>query len=228
MLKKNESALVCVDALIKQHHLLNHEFYKAWSKGKLTKECLIDYAKEYYHHVKAFPTYLSAIHSRSDCQKTRQILLSNLIEEEAGSPNHPDLWKSFALSLGATEEEINNHKPSREIKEVIDTFRTISREGTVPQGIAALYAYESQIPEICISKIEGLKKFYGMKNPKDWEYFRVHISADKEHAAQEQELLRNSINSRNQRKVMEATSAVLKALNEFLSMLCVRHQISCA
>jgi pyrroloquinoline-quinone synthase len=68
---------------------------------------------------------------------------------------------------------------------------------TPAEGIAALYAYESQIPEICISKIEGLKTFYGMTSQNDWRYFTVHIEADKEHARVERELLQKAINSDN-------------------------------
>ena len=36
-------------------------FYKAWNKGELSKTTLQTYAQEYYHHVAAFPRYLSAI-----------------------------------------------------------------------------------------------------------------------------------------------------------------------
>ena len=94
-----------LDAQIKEKHLLNHPFYQAWSRGELSLECLQEYAKEYYHHVKAFPTYISALHAHTECPSTRKALLQNLMEEEGGSPNHPDLWKNFALSLGVKEEE---------------------------------------------------------------------------------------------------------------------------
>ena len=92
-----------IDSLIQAKNLLNHPFYQAWTRGELSQECLIEYAKEYYHHVKAFPRYISAIHSRTEEASTRKHLLNNLIEEEAGSANHPDLWKSVAQSLGASE-----------------------------------------------------------------------------------------------------------------------------
>lgn len=71
-----------LDQLIKSKHLLNHEFYQAWSKGELSLEVLKEYAKEYYHHVKAFPTYLSAIHARTDDQVTRRSLLKILLKKK--------------------------------------------------------------------------------------------------------------------------------------------------
>lgn len=217
-----------LDDLIRSKHLLNHDFYKAWSRGELSLECLQEYAKEYYQHVKAFPTYLSALHSRSDDADTRRILLQNLIEEEAGSPNHPELWKNFALALGVTEDELKSHHSSAEIKHLIGTFRSICMQQPTEAGLVALYAYESQIPEICISKIDGLKKHYGMQKPDGWEYFRVHIAADTEHAAQERHLLKSYITGNNQEMVTAAANKVLDALWNFLSSLCCRYNISCA
>src|SRR4051812_49158471 len=103
-----------LEALIQQKHLLNHDFYRAWSQGELPSGVLQEYAKEYYHHVQAFPTYLSALHSRTENMAWRRLLLQNLIEEEAGSPNHPELWKEFALHLGISEEELLSHRAGHE------------------------------------------------------------------------------------------------------------------
>lgn len=228
MILHAEEVLNDLDLLIKSKHLLNHDFYKAWSKGELSQECLKEYAKEYYHHVKAFPTYLSAVHCHTECSETRKSLLKNLIEEEGGSPNHPELWRQFAIALGASENELASHCPNAEISHLIKTFRNICSQHSVAEGIAALYAYESQIPEICISKIAGLKSFYGMKNPQDWEYFRVHIAADKEHAAEERELLKGHISKANARSVRDSANAVLDSLWNFLSGLCHRYNIACS
>lgn len=214
-----------IDAQIQAKHLLNHDFYKAWTRGELSKECLKEYAKEYYHHVKAFPRYLSAVHSHTDDAATRRHLLNNLIEEEAGSPNHPDLWRAFAKSLGATDTEIDTHTPSTAIKDVVDTFMDICQNSSTADGIASLYAYESQIPPICISKIAGLKQHYGMKNPQDWKYFSVHIEADKEHAAVERELLNHHVNENNAISVTQSVEHTLDALWNFLSSLCERYNL---
>ncbi|MDB6081793.1 MAG: Coenzyme synthesis protein family protein, partial [Chlamydiia bacterium] len=213
-----------LDALIQSKHLLQHPFYKAWSKGELSLDCLKDYAKEYYHHVQAFPTYISALHSHTENPLTRQVLLKNLIEEEAGSPNHPDLWKNFALSLGVTQEELVAHTPNSEIKSLITLFRRVCSQASVAEGIAALYAYESQIPEICISKIAGLKTHYGMNHPQDWEYFKVHIAADTEHAKEERELLKSYVSPNNEKEILTAARQILDALWNFLSGRVTRHQ----
>ena len=154
-----------LEEMIQQQHMLTNPFYQAWTCVHLKQSTLMEYAKEYYHHVKAFPTYLSAVHSRCDDSEVRKLLLENLIDEEAGKPNHPDLWRSFAMALGVSKEEIETHQPQIAAKELVDTFRDICRHEPIAAGVAALYCYESQIPAICTTKIDGLKKWYGMTNP---------------------------------------------------------------
>src|SRR5437762_2355579 len=100
--------LDAIDAQIAAKHLLTHPFYLAWTRGQLTVAALADYARQYYHHVAAFPTYLSAIHAHCDDQPTRRQLLDNLIDEEGGSPNHPELWLQFANGVGVAKEDDRN------------------------------------------------------------------------------------------------------------------------
>src|SRR5881392_3727838 len=97
-----------IDNDIAEKHLLKHPFYLAWTRGELSPAALADYARQYYHHVAAFPTYLSAVHANCDDQPTRRRLLQNLIDEEAGSPNHPELWLQFAEYLGVSEADVRN------------------------------------------------------------------------------------------------------------------------
>ena len=216
------SHLAKIDNDISEKHLLKHPFYLAWTRGELSKEALSDYAQQYYHHVAAFPTYLSAVHANCDDQGARKQILQNLIDEEAGSPNHPELWKQFASALDANGEA----EQQPETKNLIATFRSVCRESTA-EGLAALYAYESQIPEICESKIEGLKKHYGFSDPKSYEYFSVHIEADREHRAAEREMLSRKIDNRNIDNVRASVARVLDALWEMLSGVCRRHAIAC-
>ncbi len=216
-----------IDNDIAEKHLLKHPFYLAWTRGELSEEALADYAKQYYHHVAAFPTYLSAVHAKCDDQETRKQLLDNLIDEEGGSPNHPDLWLKFAEGLGVSNVKIRNTQKQPETKNLIDTFRSVCRDGSTAEGLAALYAYESQIPAICESKIDGLKKHYGFTNPEHYRYFSVHIEADCEHSAAEREMLSASINNHNFESVKASANRVLNALWEMLSGVCRRHAIAC-
>jgi pyrroloquinoline-quinone synthase len=216
-----------IDNDIAEKHLLKHPFYLAWARGELSEEALSDYAKQYYHHVAAFPTYLSAVHAKCDDQPTRKQILSNLIDEEAGSPNHPELWKQFANALDVNDLDLEKTEKQSETRNLIETFRSVCSEKSTAEGLAALYAYESQIPAICESKIDGLKKYYGFKDPKGYEYFSVHIEADKEHSAAEREMLSAHIDNTNAANVRASVSRVLDALWEMLSGVCRRHAIAC-
>jgi pyrroloquinoline-quinone synthase len=216
-----------IDNDIAEKNLLKHPFYLAWARGELSKEALSDYAKQYYHHVAAFPTYLSAVHAKCDDQAMRKQILQNLIDEEAGSPNHPELWKQFANSLGVNDVDLAKTEKQSETQNLIETFRSVCGENSTTEGLAALYAYESQIPAICESKIDGLKKFYGFSDPKGYEYFSVHIEADKEHSASEREMFADKIDNHNAETVRASVNRVLDALWEMLSGVCRRHAIAC-
>lgn len=216
-----------IDQQIAAKHLLTHPFYLAWTRGELSKEALQDYAQQYYHHVAAFPTYLSAVHAKCDDQPTRKQLLANLNDEEAGDPNHPELWLQFADALGATSAQVKATEKRPETSRLIGTFREVCGNHTTAEGLAALYAYESQIPSVSESKIDGLKKHYSFDNPKDYEYFSVHIEADREHAAAEREMLAQHVNDANAPSVKASVDRVLDALWEMLSGVCRRHAIAC-
>jgi pyrroloquinoline-quinone synthase len=216
-----------IDNDITEKHLLKHPFYLAWARGELSKDALTDYSEQYYHHVAAFPTYLSAVHANCDDQATRKELLNNLIDEEAGSPNHPELWKKFAGSLGVEEAELAQTGKQPETENLINTFRSVCKQRSTAEGLAALYAYESQIPSICESKIDGLKKHYGFTKPEHYQYFTVHIEADREHSAAEREMLGRYLDVHNFESVKVSVNRVLDALWDMLSGVCRRHAIAC-
>jgi pyrroloquinoline-quinone synthase len=216
-----------LDQLITARHLLLHPFYLAWTRGELHQETLADYARQYYQHVAAFPTYLSAVYARCEDQPTRRQLLANLIDEEAGEPNHPQLWRRFAEALGVSPNDIETCEAWPETAQLIATFRSICSQIEVASGLAALYAYESQIPAVSQSKIDGLKKHYGFTDPEGYRYFTVHIEADRAHAAAERALLEKHIRQENSADVTRAAERVLSALWELLSGVCRRHELAC-
>lgn len=220
--------LPAIDARIAAQHLLTHDFYKAWSKGKLSREILRDYAEQYYHHVEAFPTYISKLHAHVQDPEIRTELTKNLYEEEGTVPTHPDLWLDFAESLGASREVVRTSKPRAAVQNLINTFSEICEDGDVAEGLCALYSYESQIPEVAKAKVDGLKEFYGMTDTKSYKYFTVHQEADVEHSNAERRMLAKVLTHQNADKVEQASGKVLQALWDMLSELCERHNISCA
>ncbi|HEY2801312.1 MAG TPA: CADD family putative folate metabolism protein [Chthoniobacterales bacterium] len=216
-----------LDNQIAARHLLTHPFYLAWTRGELRRESLADYARQYYQHVAAFPTYLSAAHAGCDDLSVRRQLLDNLIDEEAGEPNHPQLWRQFAESLGVSSDDLDATKTWPETAHLIATFRDICRNESTAAALAALYAYESQIPAVSESKIDGLIKYYGFENGESYRYFTVHAEVDREHSAVERALLEEQMETADVDPVKAAADRVLEALWEFLSAVCRRHAIAC-
>jgi len=221
------ATLEAIDARIAQRGLLQHPFYQSWTKGELTLPVLRDYAEQYYQHVAAFPTYLSALHSHTSDLSTRRHILANLVDEEAGQPNHPELWLQFAEGLGAGRAGVQAADPRPETRNLVGTFQSICRDRGTAEGLAALYTYESQIPAVSESKIDGLERFYGVKDESTLAYFRVHMEADREHAAVERRLLESHLTEENQQAVNEAADRTLDALWEMLSGISRHHGLRC-
>ena len=171
-----------VDRLIQERSLLTHPFYQAWQRGELSLDALRCYAGQYYHHVLAFPQYVSAAHANCPNQRDRQELLENLIEEERGEENHPELWLRFGEALGLSREVIIQAEPLPETARLVETYREVTKNGSFAQAATALYCYESQVPEIARQKIAGLRRFYGIDQPRALQFFTVHIGADEWHA----------------------------------------------
>lgn len=192
-------------------HLLNHPFYQSWNTGSLSLQALQTYAKEYYHHVAAFPRYISGIHSLCPNLKMRQVLLGNLIEEEQGDENHPELWKRFAEGLGV---DLHEDAQIKETQELVDGYFDIVRSGFAA-GLGALYAYERQTPEVSKSKIEGLKKHYSINDERSLQFFTVHMEADEWHSEECANLI-TDLSEEEQEKVMQGAKKGAKLLWGFL------------
>lgn len=212
-----EEFLDALDALVEEKHLLKHSFYRLWSEGKLSRDVIREYAISYYPHVAAFPTYVSGVHSGCDDPALRLELLENLVEEEGGARNHPALWRQFAAALGAAETDLSVRPRTGEVAEAIAEFRRATREGSVAEGLAALYAYESQIPEISRTKREGLASFYGIDDPEATRFFTVHEEADVWHRKVEREALgRVAETAQEKENALTAAEKCLVALNRVL------------
>src|SRR5512140_1437089 len=138
-------------ARIAQYDLLCHPFYQAWSAGELTRDELREYACEYYHHVAAFPAYLSSLHSRLPDGELRRSVLKNLAGEEIQGRAHSELWLDFAEGMGAERESAQGGEP-RETADAIAWFRNVAREGSTAEALAAFWASESQVPRVAAAK----------------------------------------------------------------------------
>ena len=203
---------------IERYAMLKHPFYQLWSAGKLDVEVLREYAKQYYAHVKAFPTYVSATHSHCDDVAVRQMLLENLIEEERGENNHPELWLRFAEGLGLTRDEVKKAELLPSTVDSVNRLKALTQSEDYRRGVAALYAYESQIPEVAQTKRSGLNEFYGIENSRAVSFFTVHEAADEWHREVELKVLSDACESDEDREaIVAAAGEGASALWDFLT-----------
>ena len=206
-----------------KYHLLSHPFYKSWNDGKLNREIIKDYAEQYYQHVKAFPRYISATHSLCEDIEKRRILLENLQDEENRDGDHPKLWKDFALAMGSNSSEIESVKEEKFTTDLIDNFFKNGR-ASYAEGLASLYTYERQIPEIAETKIRGLKNHYGVTSKEGLKFFEVHKAADVYHREACEKLL-DGLSQEEQDKAERSALSTAKYLWNFLTGMAVKHNI---
>jgi pyrroloquinoline-quinone synthase len=186
-----------IERELAKYDLLQHPFYQAWSAGELSTEDLKFYAEQYYHHVAAFPAYLTALHSRLPEGSMRRQVLANAFDEECGgiafdaasggtnrpeyACSHAELWSRFAEGMGSDATKVAEAEPLVEVRDLVGTFREMSQGAPLAEALGALYAYESQVPRIAAEKSKGLKQCYGASD-QTCGYFTLHETADIHHS----------------------------------------------
>jgi pyrroloquinoline-quinone synthase len=176
-----------LEASIARYDLLCHPFYRAWAAGELTRDDLREYARQYYHHVEAFPCYLAELALRLEEGELRRAVLANMCDEKGTAGGlrknavpHSELWLDFAEGMGARRDMVP-HLPLAEISELIRHFHYLASEGTPEEALAAFYAYESQVPRVAKEKEGGLREMYGADD-RTCGYFALHATADIYHS----------------------------------------------
>ncbi len=190
-----------IDEEIEKYSLLKHPFYQMWTDGKLTIEDLQGYAREYMHLVNAVPWMVSNVAEYYNDQE----ILENLEEEK----QHIELWKRFAEGIGVSRDELDAYNTSSKVREAVDTMLKLSKSR---YGIASMYAYEAQLPEISKTKLEGLIKLYNIRDDDTLEYQRVHSIIDIKHS----QTWRRLIERNNDEALIDASIESLKAQNRVL------------
>ena len=192
---------------IEKHSLLKHSFYKMWSEGKLTIDHLQGYSKEYFQLVKIVPKFVESVAEARGNPDT----LTNNAREEA---EHIDLWVRFATALGVSRSDLISYGGSEKTNEAIAKLMALASL-TFEEAVAAMYAYEMELPKISRSKIDGLKNFYGIYSQDATKYFEIHEEADVRHAQVWRDILQR-IPAERQESALNAAIKSLQAQNMLL------------
>jgi pyrroloquinoline-quinone synthase len=205
--------LEAMDVRIAKYDLLCHPFYKAWSAGELTREDLREYARNYFHHVNAFPEYLHEFASRLEPGESRRAVLANRDDEMGlhGSRPHSELWLDFVEGMGG--DHAGSAEPIAEVESLTKQFHAAAQEGAPEEALATFYAYESQVPRVAAEKARGLQAMYGA-DEKTCEYFTLHTTADVYHSRVWKRQLANAVegNSAAAERALNAGENAAKAL----------------
>ena len=199
-----------IDAEIESCSLLKHPFYKAWSEGKLDLNELKGYSMEYFQLVKMVPAMVENVRSRTSDPHLSSEISQSLREET----EHIVPWIEFARSLGIGEDELQSYSGDYSANAAVSGLDSIT-ELSFEEGVAAMYAYEKELPKISRSKIDGLKKFYGLSSHDATHYFEIHEIADIKHA----EIWRGILNDTSPDKtelILAAAKRSLEAQNRLL------------
>lgn len=181
-----------------------------WSKGELTEDHLRGYSKEYFQLVKAVPSMVESAMKKSSKAADRRSIGRNLKEET----DHVELWIRFCRSLGLGTNELGSYRGLEGTNRAV--ARLDSEALSFEEAVASLYAYELELPKISATKIDGLKKFYGLKSRDALVYFETHEKADVAHAAVWRRILEGIRGERKKELAYSAAVRSLEAQNELL------------
>ena len=171
-----------IDRIIEERSLLNHPFYQAWSDGKLTREALAGYSKEYYQLVKAVPIFMTQL-----MDYVPESMYDELDFHQQEEFTHIGMWEKFASGLGISRNDLLKHDGLYKTNHAVSGMHQLMT--SVESGVSAMYAFEKEIPKISQIKLEGLAEFYGLTSEDVTRYFKEHMEADIRHAASWKDLI---------------------------------------
>ena len=106
-------------------------------------------------------------------------------------------------------------------KQAINDLITLTRS-SFEEAVAALYAFEKELPKISETKLDGLSKFYGITDDDSNEYFRIHKEVDIYHSKVWENIINESSDDKKE-KMLNAAKKSLRAQNNILDSVKSRY-----
>jgi pyrroloquinoline-quinone synthase len=190
----------CLDRVRSERNVLDHPFYRRWSRGELSPTELAAYAGQYRHAVVALAEASRAAAARAD-GALQQHLEHHAAEEAA----HVALWDRFVDATGG-----DPYAPaSPETAECASTWRG-GPDRTLDEALAALYAIEAAQPEIAKVKRDGLVELDGFESGPATAYFDLHATLDVEHARAHRAWIEDRLAGADEGALLSAAQDVLE------------------
>ncbi|HEV7679431.1 MAG TPA: iron-containing redox enzyme family protein [Candidatus Dormibacteraeota bacterium] len=164
--------------------LLDHPFYRRWSRGEVSIEELRAYAAQYRHFEAALPGHLRSVADSATDEALREQALRNLDDEQT----HLALFDGFVSALGDAAGTETPASPA--MADLLDVYRRAA-ERSAAEGFAALLAYEVQSSGVAASKAAGLRE-HGILDGDGLGFWDLHATLDADHAAWATDVLSRS------------------------------------
>jgi pyrroloquinoline-quinone synthase len=163
-----------------------HPLWFKIQEGRLSRQGLQGFARQFFLQVVEFPRAVSALHSRCGDLGERKKLAESVYEEEtgklSGSKPHPELFIDFAVGVGLRREEVLAAEPLPSTAALIHWFEFSTKILSFLEGVAAInLAAEGQVVGAFGPFARALQKHYGLSET-EVAFWDVHELADAEHS----------------------------------------------
>jgi pyrroloquinoline-quinone synthase len=171
------------DRAISGRRLLEHPYYQRWQDGSLTVDDLRAYAGQYRHIERCLPQVLNSALIALETGPARSLVEENLHDERYTPRAHVELFESFAVAVGASNEAPCNEAT----RDVVCLYEEAAASDPIA-ALSAIGAYEVQAAEIAATKCQSLRTHYGL-SPEGTEFWDVHADLEQAHASWTMEAL---------------------------------------
>jgi pyrroloquinoline-quinone synthase len=186
-----------LDDVHRRWDVLDHPFYRRWSRGELSAGELALYAGQYRHAVVAL-----ARAADSTARASESIELAAHAGEEAA---HVSLWDAFAAEAGSD----GRVDAEPETAACADAWAGEGRD--LLGHLVAMYAIEASQPAISRVKADGLREHYGFASGLGTAYFDLHAERDVEHAEDARALIAERLDGADEDALVAEAERVLRA-----------------
>ena len=181
-------------------NVLEHPFYQRWSAGELTPRG----ARRLLRPVPPRDRRASPASAPTSPSPRPTPSAPSCAATPRRRQAHIALWDGFVEAVGG---EVGA-APNAETQECVDAW---TATGDRLSQLVRLYAIESGQPEISKTKREGLAAHYGIGDGPGNEYFRVHETADVDHAAEGRSLIEAHLADADPDALVDAAESAFEA-----------------
>ncbi|MCW2926552.1 MAG: Pyrroloquinoline quinone [Thermoleophilia bacterium] len=162
-----------IDAMLAQRDPAQQHVLVSMSEGRLSRDEVRALAAQYFHLIDALPRFVSTVHAVTIAHPAiRRTLLNVLMPLELHPPSVADLWLQTCAALGLFSDSVRKGEPTSATIACLSDFEYLCQAGTA-QGLAALYAWMTRLPQVCRIEQQAFAAHYDLKSGPGVHFFEV-------------------------------------------------------